>query len=69
MSEQPHREVRHHPETGHIAVNLGQVVTAAGHQWLLIHLDDRGDVIATGMTDQEVADWPELRRYHLDEDQ
>lgn len=67
MSDLPHPEVRHHPETGHVAINLGKIVTGGGHHWLLVQLDERGDVIATGMHHHEVEDWPELRHYNLDE--
>lgn len=60
MSEQEHKQVRHDPESGDIAVNLGKQINGAGQQWLLVHLDDRGDVIATALDEHVVADWPEL---------
>lgn len=61
VGDRPHREVRYHPATGDVAVDLGRQIHGGGQTWLLVHLDDRGDVIATAMHDHEVQDWPQLR--------
>lgn len=56
-----HREVRHHPHNGHIAIRLDQTpFTDAQQAWLHVYLDERGDVVAKGLTDADVADWPPL---------
>lgn len=55
-----HREVRHHPDTGHVAVRFDGHIHGSGAHWLYLHTDEHGDVIATPMTDAEVANWPRL---------